>query len=114
MLEPLSVGLHACKRGNITIGHTVLITGAGPIGLMCMLAARAAGATTIVITDLAANRLEAGKKLGADVIFRAGPEGDGDLVEAIRSGKVPTPDVTIEASGAQTGIATAIQVCGCC
>ena len=83
----------------------------GPIGLMCMLAARAAGATTIVITDLAPNRLEAGKRLGADVIFRVGPDGDGDLVEAIRSGAVPRPDVTIEASGAQTGISNAIQVC---
>ena len=77
---------------------------------MCMLAARAAGATTIVITDLAANRLEAGKRLGADVIFRVGLDGDGDLVEAIRSGAIPRPDVTIEASGAQTGIANAIQV----
>ena len=37
MCEPLSVGIHACNRAGIVIGSHVLIMGAGPIGLMCML-----------------------------------------------------------------------------
>ncbi len=49
MCEPLSVGIHACNRAGIGLGSKVLITGAGPIGLMCMLAAKSAGATTVVL-----------------------------------------------------------------
>lgn len=50
LLEPLSVGVHACKRANIGIGSKVLILGAGPIGLVSLLVAKAMGASKIVIT----------------------------------------------------------------
>lgn len=67
MLEPFSVGVYACERGQVTAGHAVLITGAGPhfsfydcpacltlpppgpIGLACLIAARAFGATKLLI-----------------------------------------------------------------
>lgn len=52
LLEPLSVGVHACKRANIKIGSKVLITGAGPIGLVTLLAAKAMGASVVVITGM--------------------------------------------------------------
>lgn len=50
LLEPLSVGIHACERGQVGVGSTVLILGAGPIGLVSLLVARACGATTILVT----------------------------------------------------------------
>ena len=50
LLEPLSVGIHACRRGGVTAGQAVLVLGAGPIGLVTMLAARAMGASKILIT----------------------------------------------------------------
>lgn len=50
LLEPLSVGVHACRRADVKLGSTVLITGAGPIGLVSMLSAKAMGATTVIIT----------------------------------------------------------------
>ena len=40
MLEPLSVGVHACRRGGVRPGSRVLVMGAGPVGLACLLAAR--------------------------------------------------------------------------
>lgn len=49
-MEPLAVGVHACKRANIGIGSNVLIMGAGPIGLVSLLVAKAMGASMIVIT----------------------------------------------------------------
>lgn len=107
MLEPLSVGLHAAKRGGISIGHTVLIVGAGPIGLMCMIAARASGATTIVMTDLVESRLAVARALGAHHTFRVGDSPS--LEEALERGAVLRPDVTMECSGAQRAIATAIK-----
>lgn len=50
LLEPLSCGVHACKRANIGIGSKVLILGAGPIGLVTLLVAKAMGASKVVIT----------------------------------------------------------------
>lgn len=50
LMEPLSVGVHACKRSNIHFGSVVLILGAGPIGLVTLLAAKAMGATKVIIT----------------------------------------------------------------
>ena len=50
LIEPLSVGIHACRRAQVTLGHKILICGAGPIGLVSLLVAKAMGASNIVIT----------------------------------------------------------------
>lgn len=50
LLEPLSVGVHACRRGEVTAGDNVLILGAGPIGLMILLTAKAMGASKVLMT----------------------------------------------------------------
>lgn len=52
LMEPLSVGVHACKRAGIRIGSKVLILGAGPIGLVTLLVAKAMGASKVVITGM--------------------------------------------------------------
>lgn len=52
LLEPLSVGVHACRRAGVTIGQKVLICGAGPIGLVCLLTAKAMGASSVIITGI--------------------------------------------------------------
>jgi L-iditol 2-dehydrogenase len=51
LCEPLSVGLWANEKGGTTAGSRVFVTGAGPIGALCALAARARGATEIVVSD---------------------------------------------------------------
>lgn len=57
MVEPLSVGVYACTKAELRPGQRVLVTGAGPIGLVTLLAARAFGASEIAITDLDEGRL---------------------------------------------------------
>lgn len=52
LLEPLSVGVHACKRAGIGIDSKVLIMGAGPIGLVTLLVAKAMGANKVVIMGM--------------------------------------------------------------
>ncbi|CAI0547021.1 unnamed protein product [Linum tenue] len=65
MCEPLSVGVHACRRANVGPETNVLIMGAGPIGLVALLAARAFGAPRVVIVDVDEFRLSVAKDLGA-------------------------------------------------
>lgn len=50
ILEPLSVGVHACRRAGVTMGCSVLVLGAGPIGLVSLLTAKAMGASRVCVT----------------------------------------------------------------
>jgi L-iditol 2-dehydrogenase len=57
LIEPLSVGLWACKRANLQPGDRVLISGSGPVGLLAAEAARALGASAVTLTDVSDFRL---------------------------------------------------------
>ena len=52
LLEPLSVGVHACNRAGVRMGSKVLVCGAGPIGLVNLLTAKSYGASKVIITGL--------------------------------------------------------------
>ncbi|MBW3612053.1 MAG: NAD(P)-dependent alcohol dehydrogenase, partial [Actinobacteria bacterium] len=65
LLEPLSVGIHACRRAGVQMGSRVLVMGAGPVGLSTLLAAWAAGAATVVVADVRGWRLQLAERLGA-------------------------------------------------
>jgi len=80
LLEPLSVAVHACGRAGVRAGSHVLITGAGPVGLVCLLVARASGATKVYITDMLEHRLALAAKLGADLTLKAN---DPDLLKKV-------------------------------
>lgn len=65
LIEPLSVGIWACQKAGITAGSRVLITGAGPIGVVIAQVARAFGAVEVHISDLSAQRLDFARGHGA-------------------------------------------------
>lgn len=65
MIEPLAVAVWAVQRAQVGIGHRVLVTGAGPIGLLVTQVARAAGATAITVTDINDDRLAVARQVGA-------------------------------------------------
>jgi L-iditol 2-dehydrogenase len=109
LLEPVSVGVYACERGRVGAGDTVLIQGAGPIGLVSMMAARAYGASTIIVTDVNADRLARAKQLGANHAISA-VGGDGALPATVRALTFQKRgvDVAIDASGSSQAIGDAI------
>jgi L-iditol 2-dehydrogenase len=65
LVEPLAVGVHAVRKADIQLGEKVAILGAGPIGLLTLACVKAAGATTILVTDVMDYCLESAQKLGA-------------------------------------------------
>jgi L-iditol 2-dehydrogenase len=71
MIEPLAVAVQAVQRAQVGLGHRVLVTGAGPIGLLVAQVARAAGATEVVVTDINDDRLAVAAELGASTINTA-------------------------------------------
>ncbi|MFO1342267.1 MAG: L-idonate 5-dehydrogenase [Burkholderiales bacterium] len=106
MAEPLAVALHAVRRAGLLVGKSVLVTGVGPIGSLCVLAARRAGAARIVVTDVADGALKRAEALGIDDAVNAvsAPE----RVEAWYANK-GSFDVTFECSGNAAAMTTAIQ-----
>lgn len=109
LLEPLSVGVHACRRAGVGLGSEVLILGAGPIGLVTLLTAKAMGATNITITDMLPNRLVAAKSLGATstLLFEKGSV-ETENVRRIHELMGGAPDKTIDCSGAEATARMAI------
>ena len=105
MAEPLAVCLHATRRAGELMGKRVLITGSGPIGTLSILAARAAGATEIVVTDLTDEALAYARKVGADKTINTRTDPDG--LKSYQAGK-GTFDVLYECSGAAPALAAAI------
>lgn len=69
LVEPLSVGIHAVRRGHVSVGKTVTIMGGGCIGMCTLLAAKAWGASRIIVCDLFESHLKKALEIGAtDVI----------------------------------------------
>lgn len=87
LCEPLSVGIWACRRAALEPGDQVLVSGAGPVGILAAQAARAFGAASVTVADVSGFRLGIARKLGF-AVEKAG--------EAGRRGF----DVLLECSGA--------------
>ncbi len=100
LTEPCAVALHALRRGRLARQEPVVITGCGPIGLLCVLVAKHLGAGAIVASDPVASRRERAAELGAS---RAVPPED--LSAAVRDvvGAAQVP-LAVEASGVAAGM----------
>jgi len=95
--EPLAVALHGAKRAGNLLGKRVLITGAGPIGLLTLMVVNLAGASEIVITDRMEEPLATARTLGAHrTLNTAALDPAGDQVSSLTGAF----DVAIEAAGA--------------
>ncbi len=93
LLEPLSVGIWSARKAHVGVGSRVLVTGAGPIGLVAVQVARAAGAVAITVVDVNDERLRVATDLGATTVVN--PSRD-DLSDAIAGA---APHALIECTG---------------
>ncbi|WP_299854982.1 L-idonate 5-dehydrogenase [uncultured Roseobacter sp.] len=105
MAEPLAVCLHGARQAGELLGKRVLVTGCGPIGLLCILAARRAGAAEIVATDLTDFTLKMAAENGADRVINSGKE-----PEALKEYEADkgTFDVLFECTGVAPALASGI------
>lgn len=92
LCEPLSVGIWACHRAHLEPGDRVLVTGAGPVGLLAAQVARAFGARSVTVTDVSDYRLGIARALGFET-------------ERVGESTSRAFDVLLECSGAPTALA---------
>jgi len=96
LTEPVAVGVHACKRVALERGERVLVLGAGTIGLLAIVAARAAGAGDVWATARHAHQAELARELGASRVLDAG---EADVAALTTLGIEHDVDVAIETVG---------------
>lgn len=107
LVEPLSVGLHAAMQGGAHIGQTAVVTGAGCIGLVSLLALKAMGVSKVIVVDVIDKRLQKAKELGADYVIN-GKEQD-TVAEIKRLTEGRGCDLSIETAGTQITASQLIQ-----
>ena len=103
--EPLAVCLHALRMAGDISGRRVLVTGAGPIGILCAALAADAGASEIVVTDLQDATLAVAAEMGATRVINVSR--DADEMASFREGKGYF-DLVFECSAAAPAIRDAI------
>ncbi|MGL4635669.1 MAG: L-idonate 5-dehydrogenase [Beijerinckiaceae bacterium] len=102
--EPLAVCLHAVARAGDVKGQNALVVGAGPIGLLTMLAAKRAGMAFLAVADIASAPLAFAARLGADEVINTATDSE----TLARAAKQTPFDVVFEASGTAAGLSAAI------
>ena len=112
LLEPLSVALAGIERSGLRLGDPIAICGAGPIGMVSLLAAHAAGAAPIVITDLDENRLSLAKSLVPRVrtVQVQRTQTPQDIASEIKQALGQEPNLVIECTGVESSIHSGIYV----
>jgi threonine dehydrogenase-like Zn-dependent dehydrogenase len=113
VLEPLTIGIHQVERARLRLGATVVIQGAGAIGILTLAAARDAGAARVIVVGAPRTRLELAREWGADVVVNI--EEVPDATERIRAGRAETPggygaDVVFECAGVPAAIPEGLEM----
>ncbi|KAG5654373.1 hypothetical protein H0H81_003831 [Sphagnurus paluster] len=110
LCEPLAVALAGIERSGLRLGDPLLICGAGPIGLVSLLSARAAGAEPIVITDLFQSRLDFAKKLvpGVRTVLIQRGTTSKEQAEQIKAAASVPLKVALECTGVESSVHTAV------
>jgi threonine 3-dehydrogenase len=99
IFDPFGNAVHTALSFDLT-GEDVLVTGAGPIGIMGAMAAQCCGARKVVITDINPHRLQLARKMGIEYVINATKEKLSDVMKNI--GMTEGFDVGLEMSGAAT------------
>lgn len=107
LIEPLAVGFHAAKQGGAQAGQTAVVTGAGCIGLVSLLALKAMGVSKVIVVDIMQKRLDKALELGAAAVVN-GRELD-TVQEILRLTDGKGVDLVIETAGTEITTRQAIQ-----
>lgn len=105
LVEPFTISYHALHRAEVKAGNTVLIVGAGPIGLFALLTAKSMG-TKVYMADVLEGRLQLAKELGADGVIHSGKQNVQKETERLMNGN--GFDVCVEACGLSETFLTCI------
>lgn len=108
LIEPFSVALYSVRRGRLSPGDRVAILGAGTIGLMTLIAARACGASEVYVTDIVDYKLEVARRLGASAVINAKKEDPVETILSLTEGR--GADIVFDAVGIEDTFNQALKI----
>ncbi|EGP87927.1 putative xylitol dehydrogenase [Zymoseptoria tritici IPO323] len=110
LVEPLGVAVHIVRQAGVFPGASIVVYGAGPVGLLCCAVAKAFGATKVVAVDINEDRLKFASTYAATHTFVSKREAPQEAAARIKSecDLGSGADIIIDASGAEPAIQTAI------
>lgn len=106
LVEPAAVAVYAVLQSGLKLGQSCLIYGAGPIGLLCVQAAIAAGAANVIVVDIADKRLEKATETGATHVINGKEDDVPDQVKKLTNGGA---DIFLDAAGVQASFDNGIK-----
>jgi (R,R)-butanediol dehydrogenase / meso-butanediol dehydrogenase / diacetyl reductase len=105
LIEPASVAMHAVNNSSIKAGDVVAVYGAGPIGLLTILALKAACAKTIIAIDISPERLKKALDIGATHIINSSEQTPSEVIKEEFGGV----NIAYEVAGVQATLSDAIR-----
>ena len=109
LIEPFAIGLYAAKRAEVTEGKTVVILGAGCIGMMSIMACKALGAKEIIAVDIFESRLKKSLEIGASHTVNSQKANALEAISALTQGSMA--DIVFETAGSATTLNLAPSIC---
>lgn len=109
LIEPLSTPVHAVRLAGDVTGRSVVVLGAGTIGLLVLAVLRAHGAGRIVVTDVLPAKRDRARSLGADAVVDAGAD---DVVAQVREQLGQSADIVFDCVAVQATVNQAIAMAG--
>ena len=106
LCEPCAVTVHAVRGSELRLGDSVVILGAGPIGLLCLQSVKAAGAGAVFVSEPAATRAQAALRLGADEVIDPTKEDVVSKVVSLTDGL--GPQLVFDCAGAKSTLDQAL------
>ncbi|MBU1274575.1 MAG: 2,3-butanediol dehydrogenase [Proteobacteria bacterium] len=110
LVEPLAVAVRVVKRSRLRLGQSAVVVGAGPIGLLVLQVALAAGASRVLVVEPMAARREVASRLGASAVIDPTAEDAGKAVAALTDNQ--RADVAFDCVGSQASFDTALKCTG--
>jgi (R,R)-butanediol dehydrogenase / meso-butanediol dehydrogenase / diacetyl reductase len=107
LVEPIAVGLRAVRRSGLEQGQSALVLGAGPIGAVTLLCLKAAGASPVIVAEVAEARKRKALELGADAVVDPSSEDVAARVKELTGGE--GVDHSYDAAGIEITLQTAIR-----
>ena len=107
LVESLSIAVHAAARLPVHVGDTALVVGTGTIGLLAIQALKARGCTVVAAADVAPERLELARRLGADAIIDTRTADPAAEMRRLTDGR--GADVAVEAVGLPATVRIAVE-----
>lgn len=110
LMEPTAVGVHIVRQAKVQPGQSVVVMGAGPVGLLCAAVAKAFGASTVVSVDIVQSKLDFAREFSSTHTYlsqRVSAEENANNIKK-QCGLPDGADVVIDASGAEPSIQTSI------